>query len=234
MSSFMRIYPILILVLVFFGCKEDVAEPNMIGEEYYPLELGSFIVYDVDSIVHDNALGIHDLHEYQIKEVVHSTFEDNEGNEMYRIERFWRPDSSASWQLKDIWSRGIYDNRAYKIEEDVRYVRLVFPFREALEWDGNAENIHEEWEHSLDYYEMPTEIGAMNFSNTAFVKEVDNVNLIRAEIGESIYAKNVGLVYKRLDTLDFDTIVPIGTMWEPEDVKLGIEYEMIYVEHGVE
>ena len=224
----------IVSILILAGCKENIAEPNVIGKEYFPLEIGSYIVYDVDSIVHDNALNIHDLFEYQIKEVVHSTFADNEGNQMFRIERYWRPDTNAVWQLKDIWSRGIYDNRAYKVEEDVRYVRLVFPFSEDMEWDGNAENTHEEWEHHLEYFELPGEVGGVSFLNTAFVSEVQNVNLIRAEIGEAIYAKNIGLVYKRLDTLDFDTIVPVGSMWEPEDVKLGIEYEMTYVEHGFE
>ena len=146
----LRVFSIFVsIILLIISCKQEVAEPEDIGYEYFPLKQGHWISYQVDSIVHDAALNVHNHFSYQVKELVDSSFIDNEGETAFRIERFKRPDESFPWTLSDVWSTKRNNARAERVEENVRTVRLAFPAREGKSWDYNAENTNDIWESEI-------------------------------------------------------------------------------------
>lgn len=222
------------MTLLVTACKNEVAEPDDIGYDYFPLVQGHWISYQVDSVAHDNALGIHDHFNYQVKELVDSSFIDNEGETAYRMERYKRADETFPWTLSDVWTIKRNNSRAEKVEENVRTIRLAFPANEGLTWDYNAENINDFWESEILSAGDSYSIEGNEFADVCQVSIVDSPSLIEATIGEAVYARNVGLVYFRLDDVRFLGFVPDGTQWEDQDVSTGIEFEMRYLDHGVE
>ena len=74
----------------------------------------------------------------QIKEVLESEYIDNEGRPGVRIEeRFKRNGDEDPWQISDIWYATRTKAKAEKIEENQRYIKLVFPPSNNKQWQGN-------------------------------------------------------------------------------------------------
>jgi len=224
-----------VFVLLLSACKQEVTEPEDIGYDYFPLIQGHWISYQVDSVVHDAALGIHDYFTYQVKELVDSSFVDNEGETAFRMERFKRADESYSWALSDIWTIKRNNARAERVEENVRTIRLAFPAREGKSWDYNAENTNDLWDSEIISTNVSFALNENQFDDVCEVSYRQNPNAAIAEICNGVYAKDIGLVYFRLDTVVFANF-PFtgGENWMDEDIKLGREFEMRYLDHGIE
>ena len=139
------LYTVFASIILFFGCKKSNTESVNYYYSYFPLEVDAWIEYDVLDIIHSQ-LGS-DTAMYQLKEITTEEFLDNEGRLTYRIERYWRDDSNANWSIKDVWYSNKTTTTAEKVEENVRFTKLIFPINTAKYWDGNAFNNLEEWEY---------------------------------------------------------------------------------------
>jgi hypothetical protein len=205
------------------ACKKgDDSVPDL-GYGYYPTAVGTYVVYDVDSMYHD--LGQSDTFHFQVMEVITESFEDNTGTESQRIERFRRDSATGPWVLKDVWFSTVTGTTAERIEENYRFVKMTFPVRENRDWDGNAFNILEEAEYEYDEVDEELTLGVLTFDSTAIVVELDKENAVDTISQHSIYAKNVGLIsryYRDLYYGDADPTIPI----------IGSEYYMTILDFG--
>jgi hypothetical protein len=193
---------------------------------------GNYVIYEVDSIVHDAPVNVLDTFRYFIKELNDSTYLNMENQWTKRIERSYKVDWDDPWQVKDIWTAVQTNTRAEKVEENIRYIKLAFPVTEAIEWDGNAANNLETWDYYYDQVDVPASVGDTVYQKTCKVIQRDRVNAIEREYAEEVFAYGVGLVYKRLDLLELESVV-IGGEVVPSIVR-GIEFEMRAIESGVE
>ncbi|MFH1321174.1 MAG: hypothetical protein ABII90_11040 [Bacteroidota bacterium] len=192
-------YSIFILFLcTLYSCKKDVAPPIDMGYGYFPTEIGKWIIYDVDSTVYDGFYDTVITYQYQIKEVVESTFIDNQGRETQRIERYKRLNSSLQWIIKDVWFSNRTTSTAEKVEENVRFIKLTFPVNLGNSWDGNSFNTMDEWNYEYTEVDAPCTINTLLFDSTATVLQIYEENLIEKQYYLEKYAKNVGLIYKEL------------------------------------
>src|SRR6056297_536861 len=121
-----------LLLLTAYSCQEDESEYNPdLGYEYFPTEIGSYVTFRADSIFHDNpttaAEGVHDTTSYFIKEVIESEVLDALNEPALRIVRYKRDTPDDPWQLRDVWMAKTGPRRAERVEENRRYVKLVFP-----------------------------------------------------------------------------------------------------------
>ena len=81
-------YTVFASITLLFGCKKSNNESVKYYYNYFPLDVGAWIEYEVVDIIHSQ-LGS-DTAEYQLKEIAAEEFLDNEGRLTYRIERYWR------------------------------------------------------------------------------------------------------------------------------------------------
>jgi hypothetical protein len=225
---------LLILLLLLVGCSktENVEEnPFPIITDYYPGKIGSFIDYKVDSIYHNNALEQHDTVHYKIRELLESNFTDNQGRNSIRIERYISHVDSTNWILKDIWFSTTTNVRMEKIEEDVRFIKLINPIQEDEAWNGNAMNILDEWEYNYLQIAEPFFTDSLNFDSTITVLQRDYSNLIEKEYAKEIFAKNIGMIYKYSKLLrvnpNFNELLP-----DTADIDSGVEYTMKAINYG--
>lgn len=184
---------------IIASCKKDknIEAPLDLGYNYYPTTTGKWVAYDVDSIVYDDFKKTIDTFHFQVKEVIESHFLDNSGRETERIERFHRKSDNEPWQLRDVWSSNRTATSAEKVEEDQRYVKLSFPLKKGRKWNGNAFNSFEEEEYKLENFDQPLKIGTLEFDSTLSVLQVADSNFIEKKFVKEIYAKNIGLIYKK-------------------------------------
>src|ERR1051325_5894407 len=92
-----------VAAILFCSCNKT--EPFTIDYkyDYYPVEIGHYVIYDVDSIVFNDFTQQSDTFHYQKKNVIDSSFIDNSGREAHKLIRYQRKDSSQGWTLTDVW-----------------------------------------------------------------------------------------------------------------------------------
>lgn len=187
--------------------KEDPTLPDFYYR-YFPTELGTWVIYDVDSMHHD--LNLSDTFHFQVKEVIAEDFVDDEGNPSQRIQRFYRDTDTDPWMLKDVWVSTRTNTMAQRVEENERFVKMIFPVGSNDDWDGNAFNTQEEWECEYEDVHDTKTIGNLSFDSTASVRQNFYQTIVDDIDAYEIYAPNVGMIYRRYKNLYFgDPQIPI-------------------------
>ena len=220
----------LVGLFLFSSCKdESTFEDPIIDEtqQYFPIGLGKSITYQVDSIIYDpteNSVVV-DTSRVYIREVMVDTFRDEVGALIYRVERYQAFDSNFDWEIKDVWSASISTTRAERFEENLKFVKMVFPVKDGDIWDGNvfidetaifsvageSIEIFKSWFYEVISTDEPEEIGGFSFDNVTTISQADEENLIERRYSVEKYAKGVGLVYREMeiyDTQEIDESIP--------------------------
>ena len=87
------LFSVLVITFLVVSCSKDnpIVKP-VISTEYYPLKIGSWHIYDVDSISYDNFTTpvTIDTASYQVMEEITDTFYGLEGSLSFELKRFKR------------------------------------------------------------------------------------------------------------------------------------------------
>ncbi len=186
---------------------------------YFPLETGRYVDYRVDSVVYDFGPGgstVRDSFRALVREVVTDTLRDNTGQLVYRIERFERKNDTLPWKFRQNIFASRTPTQAIRTENNLRFLKLVFPFDRSSNWDGNlwidqyreievaGERIQPfvNWRYEVDSLDIPAQIGTFPFDSVLVVTEVDETNAIERRLSRVKYAKHVGIVFREQWILD--------------------------------
>ena len=216
--------------MFFFSCKKDeVIKPLDIGYNYFPVDTGFWVEYKVDSIVwndfypDDDPRHI-DTFSFKIKEYNESNFIDNEGRLALRIERYKKSSDTTNWFLKDVWFANKSSDAAEKVEENERFIKLVFPVKEGAIWHGNAFNTWDVWDYEYQNVDTYTQINGISFDSSLTVLQADEFNLIARVYSVEKYVRNIGLVYKEyinVETNPVDLSIKNGLKYKLEIIGWG-------------
>lgn len=227
-----RYLSLVILALFFISCSKDEESPEIdLGYDYFPVKIGHFIEYEVDSIAYDLE-GEHDTSHYYVREIIDSEVIDALKEPALRIERYKKDSLNHDWDLIDIWSSKRTSNNAQRVEEDKRYIRMVFPITGTAQWDGNALNTEDSWSHQYSEIGSQANYGDLSFQNTVTVLQREFQSLIDDQYAFEVYAPEIGLIekyYKVLETNTDYTIEPIG-----ENIRGGVEFHFKIMNYGEE
>lgn len=216
-----------ITLLILASCKKESNAPDF-HKDYFPLEKGHFVIYDVVEINHDvdNAVQ-HDTMMYQLKTVIGDTVLDNLGRVARKFFRYKRLDANGVWELSDVWTAIVDGTLAELTEENQRIIKLVFPPSENKEWNPNSYTTLPALEaHYVSIHASKT-INALVFDSTLTVELEDYFSMVDYRRKFEVYAKGVGLikkVYKDLIIAGFDKT----------NVQKGKELELTCVDFGTE
>jgi hypothetical protein len=216
-------YFIIVFSLLITNCNKS-ENTNLLdfNYNYYPLVLNQEREYLVTDILH-NSLGS-DTVIYFLKEVVSEEFIDQEGDIAYRIERFWKIDSIGEYSIKDVWTSKKTLRTAQKVEENIRFTKLTFPISRGGFWNGNGYNYLPEQEYYYDSIDGASTFGSTSFDSTVYVIQNFKDNLLEFEEAYEVYAKNIGLVYKKYVELNIN----VGNVL---DINEGYEYEQVILNY---
>lgn len=226
-KAFCLISILLVLLLSCSKDKEEYVEPYL-GHDYAGLEVGKYVVYDVDSFFYDDFNGMIDSSFYQIKEEVDSKFTDLEGDESFKIIRYRKESDTTGWVLIDVWQSKLTSRNFQKVEENVRFIKLIFPINENATWNGNI--LNNEGEQTYDYTAVgqSESIGGNTLANVLTVLQFEEINLIEEKVFEEKYAKGIGMVYKKSVDLSKEYNNSTGEF----ERSLGIDITMTLSSYG--
>src|SRR6266498_5784956 len=74
----------------FFSCKKTEQYQSAALSDYYPMQVGKYITYRVDSTIFTNFGHTIQIHSYQIKHSIDALVTDNLGRPAYRVFRYIR------------------------------------------------------------------------------------------------------------------------------------------------
>ncbi len=208
------------LATTIIACKEETDQINIdFGYEYFPLEIGKYWVYQLDSIVYDPVAGgtATDSSTLFLKEEITVTFTDNSGDTWYKLERFTRRTPAEPWTVKDVVAMRRTERQALRLESNLEFVKMIFPLKKGTTWDGNqffettlAVSVADEpirmfefWEHRLVDLGTSYQLNNFSFSEVATISLADfdsGTTTLRSV--EERYAKSVGLIERTLFILD--------------------------------
>lgn len=212
MKNFQTIFLLTAILLTTSACNKDdettTGSSPIAGLAYFPVDSGIVRFYDVDSIYWDEFTGLNDTVSYELKEVIAGNFIDNQGRPAQRIERF-KKDSTGTWVIYRVWSMVRTNFRAEVSEENIRYIKTVFPTIAATTWNGNAYNSNDEQTYEITAVDVPANSNGLSFSKTMNVlEENEPANFIYDHQQLEKYAEGVGAYYKFRSYVVFDPQPP--------------------------
>lgn len=202
---------ILLAMVLIAGCYQEDTAPQP-GLEYFPVNIGHWVEYTVDSVWMDEPAGAigSGQRNYLLRELNESTFKDNEGRDMIRVERYWRNSAQQSWVIKDVWGKVRTQTEAEQNEENVILRKLIFPVANNKQWNGTLRttplslqewtgflNIPTDWSFTYSKVHEPYQINGLIFDSTVTVTQIDRqVAVGISVVSREVYAKNVGLIHR--------------------------------------
>ena len=232
---------VLISVGIFSCKKKKEPEAVDIGEAYYPGTIGKFIVYDVDSIVFNEFTYDSTHYKYLVKEKIEEEYTDIQSRPALKLVRYIKKFNAAisytamPWTLKDVWQVNKTKSNVEVVEENIRFVKLIFPVKDNATWNGNSTNTIGHWDYKYTYVDNPENVNGINFDKVTLVTQKDFPTLISREYYGEKYAKNIGLVYREITNITFkDTVVPLSFDLFKVYKKHGIVYKSKVISYGDE
>lgn len=121
------------------SCGENIIEEldvDNLGYQFYPLSVGNEWVYQVDSsrvqgnnIIHTSSL---------FKEIIKALISQDSNSKVYSVQRSFRKSIQDSWRITDVWTVEIDAGRIIRNEENQKFIKLVFPNKKSISWNGNV------------------------------------------------------------------------------------------------
>ncbi len=202
-----------------FALPETPATSAEAQHAYFPLSVGKYVEYRVDSILFDfgsNGQTVRDTVRLLVREEITDTLRDDTGLLLYRIERSERPADTLPWRLRHIWAAARTATQAIRQEGNLRFLCLVFPLAVRTRWDGTrwidpaleievrGERIQPfaDWAYRADSVDVPLLVGSFRFDSALVVSEVDYSNAVERRFSRAWYARHVGLVRREQWILD--------------------------------
>ncbi|MEY4876983.1 MAG: hypothetical protein RL708_2132 [Bacteroidota bacterium] len=194
-----------VALLFVFGCKKKQTVYDT-KTEYFPLAVGSWIIYDVDSLVYNSFTLTSYTHHFQLKELIASSFIDASNEKAFVLERYERDSITQDFKLKNKWVEKNANNKAEKIEENQRFIKMTFPPIKNNTWKGNAylqidpndENSKflTDWDYKYSIVDEKISLGNHSFDSSITVLQHDDyIVRLQKSYFKEVYAKHVGLVY---------------------------------------
>ena len=197
----------LFILLLAYGCKKKVIVPDKnetLGYDYYPLQVGKNVVYEVEEITIDAPVGKFDTIHYFLKEEIIEVM-DSTKKSTYKMERYTRNTETDAWEIRDVWTVTKSNEKLIRNEENIPIVKLVFPLSENKKWNANQYNTLGIQEYEITGFDQKDSVTNIVFQKVASVSEYNFESLFEKHFELEKYSRNVGLIFRQLINVESQT-----------------------------
>jgi len=240
----MRVFKILFIFitssagLFLVSCQSEDLKPNQIdsGKAYYPVQIGKFWVYKVDTITYKFDGSIQ-KGTYFRKERISDSLYRQEGALVYRLEISKSLSENGPWNSSSIWNLRQDNDKIIKTEENIPYVKVRFPLKNGAIWDGNVFNILQDSARIF-----PFTVQNLGVSQTFKQEEIASVqvlqkvdsNCVNKSAFFELYLFNIGLAYMRNSFIEYSQDGDDPCSKPIPKIEQGYDNIFTLVSHGSE
>ena len=224
---------IVAIILLSGSCKKE-SEILTIEKikDYYPLQIGQSITYNIDSTVYLNLSTEKTIHSYIIQDRVDAIISDNLGRPSYKIKRLVRSkNDTTKWNDQMSYLITFNNKQVELIEDNLRYIKLQEPILNGFTWKGNSYintiNIPEfqflnDWQYEYEKVKDDFSINGTTYPETITVnqqndtlgKQGNKKFYYEVIYSKEVYAKKIGLIYKEF----------LHEVWQPSNINSSEGY----------
>lgn len=213
-----RLLTVLLAIAIITACKKDnTGSDNVyLGYNYFPQQPGDTLIYEVRARYKDNLLAAPVDSTYQLLERVESVYNDNSNRPTLRLERYVRNTTNDPWVIYKVWTANLTSANAEKREDNIPFVKLIFPVEQDAEWNGNIlnPNSNSAQDYLYTYVNEPETINNMSFDSTLMVIQKEEQLFNSGAYDFEKYATNVGLIQKQNFMYEVNTFNPNDTTYQ--------------------
>jgi hypothetical protein len=241
------VVPVIILSLLAFawqGCSKSEQLPTALISEYYPMQVGKYITYRLDSTVYLSLNTVKAIKSYIVQDWVDAEITDNLGRKAYRIRRLIRSNfDTTQWTDNATFVATPLDKSLEYVDNNLRFIRLQEPIRDNFTWKGNSyinsftdQDLQylDNWEYFYENTNQPFTVGGKSFPETVLVNQRDEVinnpddktTIFSVNRSSEVFAKGIGLVYKDFlhETWQPPNSTSPGGFYEPSSYGIRLTY----------
>ena len=214
---------VIFLTCALSACSSSMEpQPEAVGWEYFPLEVGRFQDYDVVDIdVADT-----DTARYQLRALITEKFDNLGGTESYVMLRFARDFPTDEWSFLSSWTIRRDYGRLVVYEENIPYLKISFPVSRGREWDGNSLNTS--FEDTYEIIEEGVEVtlpdGLQIDGLTVLQEDLFDLIIQEEDFRQEQYASGIGLISRdiRQTVLRSDSSRSSGRIYSERLINYGV------------
>lgn len=247
-----RISILLFLVLsglTFHACNDDIDPRSKLGfeEEFYPLDLGRYWEYRIDSVTYAIDGSMIDSTISYIREEVVDSYVDAASDTIAVIDKLWKRNLTDKWKIQKAITATISNYEAIRTEDNRRLIKLVLPPSIGATWDSNAfidpfqdvrvaggelVKVYKDWTDAQVFErEAIATIGGSSYNNLVTVILTDSESTIEKRYAKEQYAKGVGMVAAEYIILDTQCNGCDGLEWT-EKAEQGFVLKQVLMDHN--
>jgi hypothetical protein len=210
---FCRYTILFLLIIIVCSCNKNNPLVTDSPADYYPMHIGSYIIYRMDSLKFVNVGSQDSIISYHAKEVVDDTTTDNLGRLSYRVIRYLSDTNEiAAWTPSIAYMVTPLPGSIEVVENNLRFIKMVTPVQDGMTWLGNAYidtksddspvPYMDGWNYTYSNTGMPFSVFAGTIPISVTVNEANAVtglgdsSYTQTVFSEEVYGKNIGLIYK--------------------------------------
>ena len=203
------------------GCNKKETYPSSAVHDYFPLQTGKYITYQLDSLIYIPFSTRDTTISYQVKYEIDSLITDNIGRPAYRIYRYIRKQPTQAW-ISDATFMAVALNDQIEFgENNLRFIKLQGPINEIISWKGNAYidtysansqlKYLDNWDYRYSHINENLLMGSTLYDSVITVNQRDEIignpddpnSYSEINFGEEKYAKGIGLVYRKFSHKEY-------------------------------
>ena len=204
-----------LLIVVIGSCNKSNPLITDKPSDYYPIHLGNYIIYRMDSLKFINVGSKDTLISYHAKEVVEDSISDNLGRPSYRVVRYLSDtNEQAAWVPSIAYMVTPLPGSVEVVENNLRFIKLVTPVQDGISWLGNAHidtksndspvPYMDGWNYVYTNTGLPFDVLAGTIPTTVIVQEANDISGLgdgsytQTIYSEEIYGRQIGCIYKKI------------------------------------
>lgn len=204
-----------LIIFMLMACeKESVSFKTERIKDYYPLKVGKYITYRLDSTVYLNLGTKKEVHSYLIQDKIDSVITDNLDRPSYKIKRTIRSNTDTT-KWNDLMSYLVtFDStRLELVQDNQRYLKLVEPISNGFSWKGNsyintasipAIQYLADWKYIFENVRRPFTVNDISYTETVTVNQRNDTSgnandkkfYFEINYSKEVYSKSIGLIFK--------------------------------------
>lgn len=242
-------------LVLLSACKKTETLDTMTLDELFPLTVGKYITYRVDSLVFVDAGKTAATHRYQFRHIVEKQVTDNLNRPAWQVVTYINDSlGKGAWVASGVYIVTPTGKQLEVNENNQRVIKLQLPAKEGFTWKGNSylsdrpynpayeisvDGNMSLWEYTYKTINQKERIGSVDIDNVTTITHIDafeNVPMktdtafASRELSFEKYAKNIGLVYKELELWENQpkpTVTNGQTYYNPVRRGFGVKMWMI-------